>query len=122
MDATPAALEAIAQLASDGGPVMFFQSGGCCDGGIPLCFRQGEFVIGDLDVLLGVVGDAPYFVDHRQYELLRRTRLTLDVAAGEPEGFSLSAGRDRHFVVRSECVAPARDGREPNAASSQRST
>ena len=105
--ATPEALAAVAELEGDGGPVMFFQSGGCCDGSLPMCFRLGEFVIGDHDVLLGTVGDAPFYIDHRQWEVWKNTRLTLDVGAGEPEGFSLPAGRDRHFIVRSSvCGVP----------------
>jgi len=103
---TPAALEAIAQLVSDGGPVMFFQSGGCCDGSLPMCFREGEFIIGDYDVLLGTVGGFPFYIDHRQYEAWKHTRLMLDVAEGEPEGFSLSAGPNKHFITRSEVCAP----------------
>lgn len=101
VDATSAALAAIAQLVSEGGPIMFFQSGGCCDGSLPMCFRDGEFKVADRDVLLGVVGDAPFYIDHRQYEVWKNTRLELDVGAGEPEGFSLPAGRDHHFIVRS---------------------
>ncbi|HMC03296.1 MAG TPA: DUF779 domain-containing protein, partial [Cellulomonadaceae bacterium] len=54
--ATPAALEAIARLVAERGRVMFFQSGGCCDGSLPMCFDDGEFIIGDHDVLLGEVG------------------------------------------------------------------
>ena len=109
VDATASAREAIADLVSGGGPVMFFQSGGCCDGSLPMCFRQGEFVIGDYDVLLGVVDDCPFYIDHRQYEVWKGTRLTLDVGEGEPEGFSLPAGRDRHFIVRSRvCEVPSR--------------
>jgi uncharacterized protein (DUF779 family) len=109
VDATAAAVEAIAVLVSDGGPVMFFQSGGCCDGSLPMCFRQGEFVIGDRNVLLGVIDGSPYYIDHRQYEVWKGTRLTLDVGEGEPEGFSLGAGRERHFIVRSRvCEAPSR--------------
>ena len=107
VDVTPAALDAIAHLVSDGGPVMFFQSGGCCDGSVPMCFRVGEFKIGDHDVLMGVVGESEFYIDHRQYEVWKATRLTLDVADGEPEGFSLPAGRGRHFVTRSRvCEIP----------------
>jgi uncharacterized protein (DUF779 family) len=108
VDVTPAALEAIAHVVSDGGPVMFFQSGGCCDGSLPMCFRVGEFIIGDHDVLLGVVGDSLFYIDHRQYEVWKATRLTLDVVEGEPEGFSLPAGPGRHFVTRSRvCDVPS---------------
>jgi len=99
--ATPGALAAIADLVQDRGPVMFFQSGGCCDGSLPMCFAAGEFVVGDHDVLLGNVGGCPYYIDHRQYEAWKHTQLILDVGDGDPEGFSLAAGTDKHFVIRS---------------------
>ena len=106
--ATPAALEAIARLVAARGPVMFFQSGGCCDGSLPMCFAAGEFVVGDHDVLLGALGGAPFYIDHRQYETWRHTQLILDLGAGEPEGFSLAAGPDTHFITRSRvCTAPS---------------
>jgi len=66
-----------------------------------MCFLDGEFVIGDRDVLLGVVAQSPFYIDHRQWEAWKGTRLMLDVGNGEPEGFSLPAGRGRHFIVRS---------------------
>jgi uncharacterized protein (DUF779 family) len=100
--ATPAALEGIAQLVVERGPVMFFQSGGCCDGSLPMCFADGEFVIGSHDVLLGEVGGCPFYIDARQYQVWKHTQLILDVGIGEPEGFSLAAGEDRHFIIRSK--------------------
>ncbi len=99
--ATPAALAAIGTLVGRRGPVMFFQSGGCCDGSLPMCFDDGELVIGDRDVLLGEVGGCPFYIDHRQYEAWKHTQLILGVGAGEPEGFSLPAGEDRHFIITS---------------------
>jgi uncharacterized protein (DUF779 family) len=99
--ATPAALEAIDRMVAERGPVMFFQSGGCCDGSLPICFDDGEFTIGSHDVRLGEVGGCPFYIDHRQFEAWAHTQLILDVGAGEPEGFSLAAGEDRHFIVRS---------------------
>jgi hypothetical protein len=80
---------------------MFFQSGGCCDGSLPMCFADGEFVIGSHDVLLGEVGGCPFYIDARQYQVWKHTQLILDVGVGEPEGFSLAAGEDRHFVILS---------------------
>jgi uncharacterized protein len=105
--ATPAALEAIARLEAAVGPVMFFQSGGCCEGSVPICFREGELVLGDHDVLIGEVGGCPFYVDARQAGVYRRSELLLDVAAGEPEGFSLPAAGGQHFVVRSRIVTPS---------------
>jgi len=100
--ATPAALEAIDHVVAERGPVMFFQSGGCCDGSLPMCFGEGEFVIGGHDVRLGTVGGCPFWMDHRQFEAWKHTQLILDVGAGEPEGFSIAAGEGRHFVTRSK--------------------
>jgi len=99
--ATPAALAAIEQLVRDQGPLLFFQSGGCCDGSMPMCFGEGEFVLGENDVLLGDVGGCPFYIDHRQYAVWKHTQLILDVGEGDPEGFSLPAGENRHFVTRS---------------------
>ena len=99
---------------------MLFQSGGCCDGSLPLCFDDGELVIGDRDVLLGTVGGCPFYIDGRQYEVWKHTQLILDVGEGAPEGFSLPAGQDAHFVIRSrvfgprERVAKEEDGRGSN--------
>ena len=100
--ATSAALDAIARLVEQHGPIMFFQSGGFCDGSLPMCFEDGEFVIGAHDVLLGRVGGCPFYIDGRQYEVWKHTQLILDVGDGAPEGFSLPAGAEAHFVIHSK--------------------
>jgi uncharacterized protein (DUF779 family) len=107
--ATPAAREAISALrAARGGPVMFVQSGGCCAGSTPMCFPVGEFVIGDIDVLLGDVDGAQFYIDKRLDEAWHQDFFLLDVAAGEPEDFSLPAGDNLHFVTISPAgVVPA---------------
>lgn len=99
--ATPAAIEAIERLRKGHGQIMFFQSGGCCDGSLPMCFGKDELVISDNDVLLGEVGGSPFYIDFRQYEVWKHTQLILDVGEGEPEGFSLPAGENSHFITRS---------------------
>jgi uncharacterized protein len=99
--ATPAALEAIRRLQTVRGPLMLFQSGGCCDGSLPICFDGGELLIGDGDVLLGTVGDCPFYIDSRQHEVWKHTQLILDVSPGLPEGFSLAASDAEHFITRS---------------------
>ncbi len=99
--ATEAALKAIRRLRAAVGPVMFFQSGGCCDGSVPMCFRDGEFLVADRDLLLGTLDGCPFYIDPRQFEAWRAPVLTLDVEPGLPEGFSLPAGDDAHFVTRS---------------------
>ena len=105
--ATPDALDAVARLVVERGPVLFFQSGGCCDGSLPICFDAGELLISERDVLLGTVGGCPFYMDPRQYEVWKHTQLILDVAEGAPEGFSLPAFDDRHFVTRSRLLTDA---------------
>ena len=106
--ATPAAREAITRLrAARGAQVMFVQSGGCCAGSTPMCFPEGEFVIGDVDVLLGDIAGSPFYIDKRLDEAWHQDQFLLDVAAGEPEGFSLPAGDNLHFVTLSPaCDTP----------------
>ena len=104
--ATQAAIDALDHLVAERGPVMLFQSGGCCDGSLPMCFDDGELVVSDRDVLLGTVGGCPFYIDGRQYEVWKHTQLILDVGEGAPEGFSLPAGDDAHFVTRSRVFGP----------------
>ena len=105
--ATPTALAALARLREQRGAVILYQSGGCCDGSLPVCLEQGDLRIGDGDVLLGSVGDCPVYIDDRQYAVWKHTQLIIDVGEGEPEGFSLPAGDHRQFVTRSRVFSPA---------------
>ncbi|MFF7474624.1 DUF779 domain-containing protein [Streptomyces sp. NPDC008092] len=99
--ATRAARKAIAALcAAHGGPVMFVQSGGCCDGSDPMCFPDGEFALGAGDMLIGVVDGCTVHMDADLYEALGRPFYVLDVEPGTPGGFSLAAGDGLHFVTR----------------------
>ncbi|MGP0028610.1 MAG: DUF779 domain-containing protein [Streptosporangiaceae bacterium] len=105
--ATPAAHEAIARLrAAEGRPVMFAQSGGCCAGSTPMCYPGGELIVGDADVLLGEIDGCLFYIDRRLDEAWHQDQFVLDVAAGEPEGFSLPAGDNLHFVTRTPACAP----------------
>ena len=107
--ATPAAREAISCLrAARGAPVMFVQSAGCCAGSTPMCFPDGEFIIGDVDILLGDIDGSPFYIDKRLDEAWNQDGFILDVADGPPEDFSLAAGDDLHFVTLSAtCATPA---------------
>ena len=105
--ATPAALSLLAEIVADHGPVLFHQSGGCCDGSSPMCYPQGEFRIGARDVLLGQIGDAPFYISASQYETWKHTDLIIDVVAGRGGMFSLDNGREKRFLTRSElCAVP----------------
>ena len=106
--ATAAAVKLIGELKLEYGPLMFHQSGGCCDGSVPLCFKLGEFRVGSRDVLLGTVEETPFYVGHSQAEYLVRTQLVLDVVEGSLDSFSLEAGTGVRFLSRSKaCLVEA---------------
>ena len=98
--ATPAALEVIDRLAAAHGPLVFFQSGGCCDGTSPICLKDGELPAGPHDVRLGDIGGAPFYIDSDQYKRWGTPRFLIDVASGAAEGFSLEGLDGVHFVSR----------------------
>ena len=99
--ATPAALALLAEIVADHGPVMFHQSGGCCDGSSPMCYPQGEFLLGDQDVWLGEIGGAPFYIGAAQYEAWKHTDLIIDAVPGRGGMFSLDNGREVRFLTRS---------------------
>ena len=99
--ATPAALDLLREIVAEHGPVLFHQSGGCCDGSSPMCYAQGDFLLGEDDVRLGEIDDMPVYIGGRQFELWRHTQLILDVVPGRGGMFSLDNGRERRFLTRS---------------------
>ncbi|HSO94264.1 MAG TPA: DUF779 domain-containing protein [Candidatus Dormibacteraeota bacterium] len=105
VSATEAALQAIAWTKAEHGPLMFVQSGGCCDGSLPLCFQEGELIVGDNDLLLGTIDGCAFYVDAHQDAAWGRPEFVLDVSPGLPEGFSLPAGDSGHFITRSSACA-----------------
>jgi uncharacterized protein (DUF779 family) len=105
--ATPAALALLAQIVAEHGPVLFHQSGGCCDGSSPMCYLRNEFIVGDADVLLGHIGGAPFYISASQFEAWKHTDLIIDVVPGRGGMFSLDNGREKRFLTRSiVCARP----------------
>lgn len=94
VELTPAAADLLRRLRAAHGPLMFHQSGGCCDGSAPMCYPDGEFRTGDSDVLLaeltvdGVDEAIGFWMSRSQYEVWSHTRLTVDVVPGRGSGFS----------------------------------
>jgi uncharacterized protein len=103
--ATESAVAEIGRLRAEHGPLMFFQSGGCCDGSSPMCFPDGELLLGPNDLLLGEVAGCPFYIDSEQYERWNRPALVLEVAAGAGSGMSLEGMHDLHFSVNSPVAA-----------------
>jgi uncharacterized protein (DUF779 family) len=98
---TPEAQQWIEKLKAEHGPLMFHQSGGCCDGSAPMCYPLGEFRVGGSDVLLGKIADCPFYMSGAQFNYWRHTHLIIDVVKGRGSGFSLESPEGIRFLTRS---------------------
>jgi len=105
--ATEAALKLIEMLRAKHGPLMFHQSGGCCDGSAPMCYPQGEFIVGDYDRLLGHIGGVPFYISGSQFEYWQHTQLIIDVVPGRGGMFSLEGPEGLRFLTRSRLFTDA---------------
>jgi|SRR3989442_8178460 len=107
---TPEAAELIRRLRTRHGPLMFHQSGGCCDGSSPMCFPEGEFLTSAADVLLGdlridgIPEPVAVWMSTAQFQYWRYTHLTIDVVPGRGAGFSLEAPEGLRFIIRSRLL------------------
>jgi uncharacterized protein (DUF779 family) len=112
---TDEAAELLGQLQGRHGPVMFHQSGGCCDGSSPMCYPEGDFLVGDRDVLLGLLdpansagaGGVPVWISGPQFQAWKHTQLVIDVVPGRGGGFSLEAPEGVRFLSRGRAFTPA---------------
>ena len=104
---TAAAVELMEKLRAKHGPLMFHQSGGCCDGSSPMCYPLGEFLTGDSDVLLATIEGAPFYMSKPQFEYWKHTQLILDVVPGRGGMFSLENGEGVRFLIRSRVFTDA---------------
>jgi hypothetical protein len=106
---TPAAAEMIRRLRDEHGPLMFHQSGGCCDGSSPMCFPEGDFLTGDSDQFLGDLDagtpePVPVWMSKEQFAYWRHTHLTIDLVPGRGAGFSLEGPTGFRFLIRSRLL------------------
>jgi uncharacterized protein (DUF779 family) len=106
VDLTSEAADLLRRLRDRHGPLMFHQSGGCCDGSSPMCYPDGDFIVGDADVKLGELAvdgieNVPVYMSREQFGYWSHTHLTIDVVNGRGAGFSLEAPTGQRFLIRS---------------------
>jgi len=107
VDFTEDAAVLLRTLRANHGPLMFHQSGGCCDGSSPMCYLAGEFRVGGQDVLLqsliveGIAEPIGFWMSASQFEYWKHTHLTVDVVVGRGGGFSLETPEGKRFLIRS---------------------
>ncbi len=113
VDFTEDAAALLRKLREIHGPLMFHQSGGCCDGSSPMCYPAGEFRTGGQDVLLqtlhvdGIAEPIDFWMSASQFEYWKHTHLTVDVVDGRGGGFSLESPEGKRFLIRSRLYSDA---------------
>ncbi|MEQ1671039.1 MAG: DUF779 domain-containing protein [Hyphomicrobium sp.] len=107
VSATPAAIDLMQKLIVMHGPLMFHQSGGCCDGSAPMCYPRKEFKVGAQDVFMGEIGGQPLYMGKSQFEYWQHTHIIIDVVPGRGSGFSLEAPEGVRFLTRSRIYTDA---------------
>ena len=101
VEITDKAADVVARLKDQHGPLMFHQSGGCCDGSAPMCYPAGDFRVGPQDVLLGRIAGCDFYIGAAQLEYWQHTQLIIDVVSGRGSGFSVEAPEGVRFLTRS---------------------
>ena len=113
VDLSSAAAEMLQTLTAKHGPLMFHQSGGCCDGSSPMCYPDGDFITSEADIRLadlevsGLDKPIPFWMSVSQYEYWKHTHLTVDVVPGRGSGFSVEAPEGVRFLIRSRLLTDA---------------
>jgi uncharacterized protein len=105
--ATEAAADLLKRMAATYGPLLLHQSGGCCEGTAPMCFRRADFQVSAQDVLIGTIGDCPVFVGRTSFAYLAWSQLIIDVTDGGTDSFSLEAADGVRFTTRSRLFTDA---------------
>ncbi|MGJ9382613.1 acetaldehyde dehydrogenase [Salipaludibacillus neizhouensis] len=103
--ATEKALTLIARLKEEHGPLMFHQSGGCCDGSSPMCYPDGELMLGSQDVKLGEIGGVGFYMNKKQYDYWKHTQIIIDVVDGRGGMFSLEGKEGKRFLSRASAFS-----------------
>jgi uncharacterized protein (DUF779 family) len=110
VDVTAEAAEMLRAMTALHGPLMFHQSGGCCDGSSPMCFPVGMFRTGAADVLLqtlhvdGIEQPIEFYMSKSQFEYWKYTHLSVDLVDGRGSGFSVEAPENKRFMIRSRML------------------
>ncbi|MBB6443413.1 DUF779 domain-containing protein [Bacillus benzoevorans] len=99
--ATDKALILIETMKEKHGQILFYQSGGCCDGSAPMCYGKDDFLLGNSDIYLGAIGNIPFYMHKSQYDYWKHTQLIIDAIPGRGAAFSLDSIEDKHFITRS---------------------
>ena len=100
VSATPAAIELIHKLTAEHGPILFFQSGGCCEGSVPLCMPVNEFKPSPSDIVVGEIEGAPFYMGHNHFQFSENTHTILEALPGSSGSFSLDCGTGMAFITR----------------------
>lgn len=90
----------IDKLESLNGPILFYQSFGCCDGSVPLCYVKSDFRLGSNDVCIAASANGVELWTHQtQADFYQKKTFYLGVEEGMANEYSLEYGYGMCFVL-----------------------
>lgn len=114
---TPKAAALVRQLKDRYGALVFQQSGGCCEGSAPMCFRAADFHAGSADVLLGTIAETPFYVSRAQYPIWDGYELVTDAIESAADSFSLETSLGKRFITEARVLEEAQEDADAGIAS-----
>jgi uncharacterized protein (DUF779 family) len=102
---TEKAKAVIEELRAKHGALMFHQSGGCCDGSSPMCFADGDFMVGSRDLCLGEIDGCKFYMAADQFKYYENSHIVIDVSPGRGSSFSLEIPLGLRFMAVSRIFA-----------------
>lgn len=101
LSTTHEAAEIIEILKEKHGELIFNQSGGCCDGSAPMCYKKGDFYVPSRNVHLGQVCGCDFYISADQFEYFKHSHITIDCRDNKvgSNSFSLETAIEKQFVT-----------------------
>lgn len=93
------ASENMSQKSTQGSQIIFIQSGGCCEGSVPICTVRSDFALGEADILIGNIGGADFYLHQSMLEYYQSTQLIIDAKEGFGSEYSLEYGSGWKFEL-----------------------
>ena len=82
------------------GEILFYQSFGCCDGSVPLCYAKKDFTLGSNDVCIAKSANGIELWTHQsQRDFYKDKTFHLSAEEGAANEYSLECQSNMRFVL-----------------------
>ena len=98
--ATKSATGLLRKLQEDHGPVILYQARGCFARTDLICFPKREFLPSSIEVKVGEIAGAAFYIRRTELDILGRHQLVVDAGPGSGGLFSMERRLGVRFLTR----------------------